>query len=135
MKGSEDVHVQALIVDSRTNEVLMVNQYTYRRSVIWTLPGGSVEEGETYREAIVREVFEETGYQIETGRILLDEANRVVYESCIVGGELFLDTTLEDNEEILEVSWKPLEDESLWNDYMRPVLDRFQAGTYGRCVG
>lgn len=135
MKGSEDVHVQALIVNDCTNEVLMVNQYTYRRSVIWTLPGGSVEEGETYREAVVREVLEETGLNVDVGRILLDEMNRVVYEAVIVGGDLYLDKSLDVNDEILEVSWKPLDDLSLWNDYMRPVWDRYKSGTYGRCVG
>jgi ADP-ribose pyrophosphatase YjhB (NUDIX family) len=36
----------------------------------WSLPGGVVECGETLREGIVREVREETGLGVETGKLL-----------------------------------------------------------------
>src|SRR5687768_7672834 len=31
----------------------------------WTTPGGRVEAGESLETALIREVFEETGYQVE----------------------------------------------------------------------
>ena len=36
----------------------------------WGLPGGYVEPGESVVEATVREVMEETGYEIEVGRLI-----------------------------------------------------------------
>ncbi len=37
---------------------------------LWGLPGGYVEPGESVSEATAREVYEETGYEIEIGRLV-----------------------------------------------------------------
>jgi 8-oxo-dGTP pyrophosphatase MutT (NUDIX family) len=36
----------------------------------WTLPGGGVDHGEDPRDALRREVYEETGLHVEPGRVL-----------------------------------------------------------------
>ena len=36
----------------------------------WSVPGGRVERGETLREAVVRETFEETGLEVVVDRFL-----------------------------------------------------------------
>lgn len=36
----------------------------------WTTPGGGVESGESPIQAVEREVYEETGYSIETGHLI-----------------------------------------------------------------
>lgn len=49
--------------------ILLLNQDTDSgRS--WSLPGGKVAEGETLASALVREMREETGLDVEPGRLL-----------------------------------------------------------------
>lgn len=66
----------------------------------WTLPGGGVEFGEDPADAMVREVFEETGLQvrprsiagIDSVRVDLETVSyhgiRVVYHTELTGGSL-----------------------------------------------
>ena len=55
--------VSAAII--RDGKVLIVRRARPPASGIFTLPGGGVEAGETLREAVIREVREETGLAIE----------------------------------------------------------------------
>ena len=57
----------------------------------WSLPGGTVELGETLEEGVVREMNEETGLDVEVGavievfdRIVLDDERRVRYHFVLV---------------------------------------------------
>lgn len=58
--------VSAVIVD-RHNRVLLVLRGHEPAKGLWSLPGGSVEPGESMEEALVREVGEETGLSIVVG--------------------------------------------------------------------
>jgi diadenosine hexaphosphate hydrolase (ATP-forming) len=49
-----------IVVDGR---VLLVKTRNLKGELLWTFPKGHVEEGETVREAALREVEEETGYR------------------------------------------------------------------------
>jgi len=54
-----------LIFKNDYKEILLVK----RRDVpIWVLPGGGIEFGETSEQAVIREVLEETGYNVEITR-------------------------------------------------------------------
>lgn len=91
--------VGAIIV--RDSRVLLVRRGNPPLQGEWSIPGGLVETGETTREAVVREIREETGLKIEPvslvevfERILRDTEAKVQYHFVlidylcrVVGGE------------------------------------------------
>ena len=63
------------IVINEKNEILMVNNN--RRG--WEFPGGQVEAGENLINAVRREIFEETGIEIEVGEVFCISSNTCKY--------------------------------------------------------
>lgn len=91
--------------------VLMVGA-SYKRH--WDIPGGVVEQGETPREAAVREVKEELGFTAELGRLLVVDVVRASSDDPLIAyifagrtGRNPLDTSLirVDGVEVLEWAW------------------------------
>jgi len=54
-------HAVCFLLMNQDNEVLSISR---GNTDLWGLPGGKVEPGETLKSALVREVFEETGYVV-----------------------------------------------------------------------
>ncbi|MFF3359157.1 NUDIX domain-containing protein [Streptomyces sp. NPDC002917] len=60
----------------------------------WSLPGGKAENGETLKEALIREMREETGAEIEVGRLLYLCDNtqahvvHITFEARLIGGQM-----------------------------------------------
>lgn len=77
------VGVGAVIVDycPDQNHVLLIRRGTAPLLGEWSLPGGVLECGETLREAVAREAFEETGLLVEPSEML------GVYERVIRGDD------------------------------------------------
>ncbi len=61
-KASKEVSVMAWI-ENQFGDVLLLKQT--RGNKLWTLPGGKVRQRESLKEALKREVKEETGLQIQ----------------------------------------------------------------------
>ena len=68
------VGVGAVVVDD--SRVLLVRRAHEPLKGEWSIPGGAVEVGETLETAVVREVREETGLEVEVGA-LIDVLDRI----------------------------------------------------------
>lgn len=62
--------VAAVIVDDDGRILLTKRAEDTHMGGLWEFPGGKVENGESYSEALVRELHEELGISVETGRPL-----------------------------------------------------------------
>ena len=54
----------------RRGRLLMIKRGHEPGAGLWSIPGGRIEPGETDTEALVREMFEETGLAVEVGRLI-----------------------------------------------------------------
>jgi ADP-ribose pyrophosphatase YjhB (NUDIX family) len=62
----------AAILFDEQHRIFLV-KLTYQRFHPWGLPGGGLEYGESAEDAVVREVWEETGLNVEIEKLLLNK--------------------------------------------------------------
>ncbi|MBP0725234.1 NUDIX hydrolase [Bacillus sp. RG28] len=93
------------------NEMLMVLQGQPHKKKVWSIPSGGKELNETYEECCIREISEETGYEVGIVKSLfVKEGNSYgfdvivhYFEVEVVGGEC----KIQDPDGLIyEVSWK-----------------------------
>ncbi|UCM91941.1 NUDIX domain-containing protein [Streptomyces marincola] len=93
------------VVRNEEGHVLLLKHRMWPADRPWGLPTGYAVKGEEFPQTIVREVREETGLDVEPGRLVRVVGGyklrvEVAYEALHVGGSLKLDSF-----EILEAEW------------------------------
>lgn len=118
-KRVDEVSAGGLVIDSTGTKGLLIGRRDLkdqsRERLLWSLPKGHIEEGETPEQAAIREVQEETGIESEISRELgvidfwfMAGGNRIhktVHHFLFkeIGGELAPQIT-----EVDDVGWFPL---------------------------
>jgi 8-oxo-dGTP pyrophosphatase MutT (NUDIX family) len=118
-KRVDEVSAGGLVVDTTGTMGLLIGRYDHKdasgKRVLWSLPKGHIEEGETPEQAAIREVAEETGitssitkslgvidfWFMAGGKRIHKTVHHFIFTE--VGG-----TLLAQESEVDEVSWFPL---------------------------
>jgi ADP-ribose pyrophosphatase YjhB (NUDIX family) len=98
----------ACVCFNQFDQVLMVLQGKPEEEKSWSVPSGGREHCESFEECCVREVLEETGYQIIIKQMIYNKNDIVYYFLAeIIGGN----PCIQDPDGLIhEISWKSIED-------------------------
>jgi 8-oxo-dGTP diphosphatase len=134
-----DTRLQAAIV--RDNQLLLVQCTMPGEPAFWVLPGGGREIGESDVEALVRELREELGVEIEVGRVVDDVPadppdgtyTRWRTFACRLTAGEPVACGADGSAELTAVQWLPLASSETWDVTLRndrflvPQLERIRA--------
>ncbi|CAG7652746.1 RNA pyrophosphohydrolase [Paenibacillus solanacearum] len=112
---------QGIII--KDNKVLMVRQYVERGDIVWNFPGGGINNNESPEEACIRELKEETGYEVMIEKLINKTGEKYTYKAKIIGGELELNKENPDNDDLIDIDWVSLEDETRFDKITKPIIE------------
>ncbi|WP_345271381.1 NUDIX hydrolase [Nibrella viscosa] len=115
--------VRPALLIQRDNQILVM-QYRYGEEDVYALPGGNPDRGETLDIALIRELQEELGIDVEVGplafagEVMLPQAKEdvlhMVFTGEITDGEPVLNP---EHTTALAVVWKPVSELDSLNMY------------------
>lgn len=103
--------VGAVII--KNGKILLVKRRFEPKANYWTLPGGLVELGEEVRQALIREIREECGIEIEPAKIIdvidfieYDAEARVKFHYILIDFEaVYKGGEITPSSDVLNVKW------------------------------
>jgi 8-oxo-dGTP pyrophosphatase MutT (NUDIX family) len=136
--STEEVSAGGFVLDRRGQrpKAALIARRDRRGRLVWSLPKGHIEAGETPEDAAVREVFEETGI---TGTILASlgtidfwfmaddkRIHKTVHHYLLEAQDVVLSDA---DAEVTEVAWVPLDEVAVRLRYAdeRRLVDRVHA--------
>ncbi len=118
----------ACLLDVRNDAILLVR---VRDNDLWYLPGGTIEQGETEKETLIREIDEELGVQLEDCSICFDRA--VTGPALGRAGDVELncfrakwDGVIQARSEISEVEYLPIDRLNKFAPAVRILVQKLQ---------
>ncbi|EOG8710136.1 NUDIX hydrolase [Bacillus cereus] len=114
MENVMQVRVTGILIEDE--KVLLVKQKVANRN--WSLPGGRAENGETLEEAMIREMREETGLEVNIQKLLYvcdkpDARPSLLHITFLlerIEGEIMLPSNEFDHNPIHDVQMVPIKD-------------------------
>ncbi|MCX7922156.1 MAG: (deoxy)nucleoside triphosphate pyrophosphohydrolase [Clostridia bacterium] len=90
----QEIHVVGAAIRDGKKLLAAQRSEKMKMPLKWEFAGGKVESGETHRQALEREIFEELGVAIKVGKFIADGYSKVgdktiilhVYEASILEG-------------------------------------------------
>lgn len=88
-------------------QILMVKQGLSNEEKLWSVPSGGKKPGETYEACCIREIREETGYEVMIKRSMFVKKSHAVevhyFEVAVIGGS----ANIQDPDKLIyEIAWK-----------------------------